>query len=219
MTMQTTTLPLFDTRRMEYETPRGGISIGEYVARRLHKTELLEPVALLLENDTASALAQIALYAMAGSTSFGPAMYQPDSNARGLVIETTDPMTGARVRVTCSGYNTFDYAIVYNGVGKITGQEQITGTTVGLRGLGMPAPSTFEFESADGTYKAMLQGIITSELVPGLRSWRIRGYGKLSLRDSAGNHGTLTLERSGQVEIEISTRNGKNLKRRAQLAG
>lgn len=219
MTMQTTSSPLFDTRRMEYETPRGGISIGEYIARRLHKTELLKPVASLLATDTANALAQIALYAMAGSTSFGPALYQPDGNARGEMIETTDPATGAHVRVICSGYNAFGYVITYQGVGKLTGQEQITGTTVGLRGLGMPAPSTFEFKAADETYTASLQGIITAELVPGIRSWRIRGYGKLNLRDSAGNHGTLMLERSGALEIEITTANGERIKRGAQLAG
>jgi hypothetical protein len=30
---------------MEYETPREGITIGGYVARRLHKTVLLKTVA------------------------------------------------------------------------------------------------------------------------------------------------------------------------------
>ena len=215
MTMQTAAL--YNTQRMEYETPRGGITIGEYIARRLHKTELLQAVAEYAKKDTAQALAQIALYAIAGSTSFGNAMYQPASNVRGQVIETTDSSTGARVRVICHGYTTFEYEIVLNNVGILTGEEHITGTTVGLRGLGMPAPSTFEFESADGKYQATLQGIITSELAPGIGRWRIRGYGKLNLRDNAGNQGTLTLDRSGAVEIEIVTADARRLVRRERL--
>lgn len=216
MTKQTT-LALFSPQRMEYETPRGGITIGEYIARRLHKTQLLEPVADLIRQDTAQALAQIALYAIAGSTSFGNAMYQPEGNPRGQVIDTTDPVTGAGVRVICQGDTTFKYEVVLNGVGMLSGQERITGTTVGLRGLGMPAPSTFEFASADGKYTANLQGIITSELAPGLGRWRIRGYGELNLRDSAGNRGTLSLDRSGAVEIEITGPDARRMVRRERL--
>ena len=216
MTMQTTAA-LYSTQRMEYETPRGGITIGEYIARRLHKTQLLEPVGELIQQDPAHALAQIALYAIAGSTSFGNAMYQPDGNARGQMIDTTDPATGARVRVLCQGYTTFEYDVVLDGVGMLSGEEQITGTTVGLRGLGMPAPSLFEFESVDGKYTATLQGVITSELAPGIGRWRIRGYGKLNLRDSAGNQGVLTLDRSGVVEIEITTPEARRVVRRERL--
>ena len=77
------TTPLFSKTRMQYEMPREGITIGGYVARRLHKTSLLKPVPDFLKDDSARALAQIALYAAAASTSFGPAVYQPDSRWHG----------------------------------------------------------------------------------------------------------------------------------------
>ena len=199
------TTPLFSKTHMEYETPRGGITIGGYVARRLHKTVLLKSVPEFLKSDSARALAQIALYAAAASTSFGPAMYQPDSDPEGAVIETRDPETNARVVVTYEGNLRFSYRVELDGVGTLSGVETITGTTVGLRGLGMPAPTTFKFAAAEGNYHANIMGIITSELAPGLGNWRIRGFGALDLSDSAGNRGRLTLDRSGLVFVSITS--------------
>jgi len=88
-----------------------------------------------------------------------------------------------------------------------TGSEEITGTTVGLRGLGMPAPSKFTFTA--GEYRAELTGIITSELALSLVGrTRIRAYGFLNLKDNLNNTGKLDLTRNGQVALEI---NGKNI--------
>ncbi len=82
-----------------------------------------------------------------------------------------------------------------------SGREEITGTTVGLRGLGMPAPSKFNFTS-DG-YSAELTGILTSELAFSLIGrTRIRAYGFLNFSDNAGNTGKLNLDRSGQNRDE-----------------
>ena len=211
------TAPLFSRTRMQYETPREGITIGGYVARRLHKTALLKPVPELLKNDSARALAQIALYAAAASTSFGPAMYQPDSDPVGAVIETRDPETDARVTVTCDGDFRFSYRVEMDGVGVLSGEETITGTTVGLRGLGMPAPTRFTFTAEQGDYRADIIGIITSELAPGLGSWKIRGFGALDMSDSAGNRGRLSLDRSGLVFISISTHDGRNIELKEKL--
>jgi hypothetical protein len=199
------TTPLFSKTRMEYETPRGGITIGGYVARRLHKTVLLKSVPEFLKSDSARALAQIALYAAAASTSFGPAMYQPGSDPEGAAFETRDPETNARVVVTYEGNLRLSYRVELDGVGVLSGVETITGTTVGLRGLGMPAPTTFKFAAAEGDYQADIMGIITSELAPGLGNWRIRGFGALDLSDSAGNRGRLTLNRSGLVFVSITS--------------
>jgi hypothetical protein len=212
------TQPIFSNRRMRYETPPEGISIGGYIARRLHKTVLLQPVAKLLPENSAEALARIALYAAAASTSFGPAMYQPEDDRRGTVIETTDPETGAHVSVTCEGGLRFAYSVTLNDVGTLTGEEKITGTNVGWRCLGMPAPSLFDFVTEDGAYRAKLTGIITSELAPGLGRWRIRGYGTLDLADSAGNRGRLTLDRSGSASVSITASDGKQLQRQERLA-
>ncbi len=198
--------PLYSTERMKYETPREGITIGGYIARRLHKTTLLQPVADFLKHDRARALAQIALYAAAASTSFGPARYQPASDAVGAVIETRDPETGARVTLKCEEPLRFSFRIEMDG-GVLTGEETITGTTVGWRGLGMPAPTRLIFRSPN--YYAELFGVITSELGPRLGAWKIRGYGALELNDSEGNHGRLTLDRSGIVFIAVTPRVGK----------
>jgi hypothetical protein len=83
------------------------------------------------------------------------------------------------------------------------GSETITGTTVGLRGLGMPAPSKFTFTSGD--YTAEFSGILTSELALSLfGNTRIRAYGYLDLKDSASNTGRLDLSRSGDLAIKIN---------------
>jgi hypothetical protein len=83
------------------------------------------------------------------------------------------------------------------------GSEEITGTTVGLRGLGMPAPSRFTFTS--GEYSAELTGVITSELALSLiRKTHIRAYGTLNFKDNAGNLGSLGLKRDGSLTISIN---------------
>jgi hypothetical protein len=91
------------------------------------------------------------------------------------------------------------------------GSEEITGTTVGLRGLGMPAPSRFTFTS--GEYTAELSGIITSELALSLiGNTRIRAYGSLNFEDNAGNSGRLELMRSGNMHLTINgTKKSSNL--------
>lgn len=197
--------PVFSETRMNYETPRSGITIGGYVARRLHKTVLLKSVADLLQDDSARALAQIAIYAAAASTSFGPALYQPGWDSVGTVIETVDPETQARVTVTCEGNSRFSYRIEMKNVGVLSGVETISGTTVGLRGLGMPAPTTFKFVSEQGDYRAEIVGLMTSELGPGLGRWKIRGFGSLDLSDNAGHRGRLTLGRSGLVFVAVTS--------------
>jgi hypothetical protein len=83
------------------------------------------------------------------------------------------------------------------------GSETITGTTIGLRGLGMPAPSKFTFTS--GEYTAEFSGILTSELALSLfGNTRIRAYGFLNLKDNAGNTGRLDINRSGDMTIQIN---------------
>ena len=209
--------PIFDEARMQYETPREGITIGGYVARRLHKTRLLQPVADLLKRDSARALAQIALYATAASTSFGPAIYQPDSDPPGKVIQTVDPETEARITVTCEGDLRFSYRIEMSNVGVLSGVETITGTTVGWRGLGMPAPTTFKFEAEQSDYRADIIGLITSELTWGLGRLKIRGYGSLDFSDNQGNRGKLTLDRSGEVIVSLTAYDGKTLALKERL--
>ena len=84
-----------------------------------------------------------------------------------------------------------------------SGDEDITGTTVSLRGLGMPAPSKFQFRS-DG-YEANLTGILTSELAFSfIRGTRIRAYGFLNFNDNAGNTGNLNLERENRIVLKVN---------------
>jgi hypothetical protein len=190
-----------------YELPPEGITLLGYVVRRMHKTEWLQHVPdLVASGSTDEALACVAMYAVKSSTSFGPAYYQPRFNKTGEEVSEPDPATGAQVRAKLESSSPA-YKISYSAAladGTLfTGSEEIQGTTIGLRGLGMPAPSRFHFQS--GSYTADLTGTLTSELVLSLLGrTRIRAYGFLNFHDSAGNAGKMKLDRSGNVELTIN---------------
>ena len=195
-----------------YELPPEGISLIGYVVRRMHKTAWLTPIQdLLAQGKTADALARVAMYAVAASTSFGPAYYQPRFNAVGERISEPDPATGATVWAelkSSSPTYKISYAASLPNGDIFSGDEDITGTTVGLRGLGMPAPSKFHFRS--NAYEATLTGILTSELALSFfRGTRIRAYGFLNFNDNAGNTGKLTLDRANNIALQV---NGQPMK-------
>jgi hypothetical protein len=196
---------LIETTR--YELPPEGITLLGYIVRRMHKTEwLMKASALLAERKTIQALEHAALYAASSSTSYGRAHYQPQFNRTGEVISEADPVTGAIITAkldsTSPHYN-ISYEAVMPNRDLFRGSETITGTTVGLRGLGMPAPSKFTFTS--GNYTAEFTGILTSELALSLfGNTRIRAFGFLDLKDSAGNTGRLDLNRAGDITIQIN---------------
>jgi len=196
---------LIETTR--YELPPEGITLLGYIVRRMHKTEWLEKIPVLLrEGQTAKSLEHAAVYATTSSTSFGRAYYQPQFNRAGETVSEADPITGglvtARLNNTSPHYDISYQAVMPNG-DTFTGSETITGTTVGFRGLGMPAPSKFTFTS--GKYTAEIEGIITSELALSLlRNTRIRAYGFLNIKDNKGNTGHLELNRAGDIQITIN---------------
>jgi len=197
-----------NTDTTHYELPPEGITLLGYVVRRMHKTPLLADIpALLAKNKTGEALARVAMYAVASSTSFGRAYYQPRFNNIGDEISQPDPNTGALIWAkleSSSPTYKISYAATLPDGSAFSGNEEITGTTFSLRGLGMPAPSKFNFTS--GNYSADLTGILTSELALSIfGNTRIRAYGFLNLRDSAGNTGKLKLERNGDALIEVGT--------------
>ena len=192
-----------------YELPPAGITLLGYVVRRMHKTHLLLSVpALLAENKSKEALAQVAMYAVTSSTSFGRAYYQPQFNSAGAEISEADPNTGAIVTaklVSTSPHYFITYTAAMPNGDLFSGSEEITGTTVGLRGLGMPAPSKFKFTS--GEYTAELTGLLTSELALSLfRGTRIRAYGFLNFNDNAGNSGKLTLDRANNIALQVNNK-------------
>jgi hypothetical protein len=173
----------------------------------MHKTEWLQQVPdLIASGDADEALAYVAMYAVKSSTSFGPAYYQPRFNNAGEEVFEPDPVTGALVRAkleTSSPTYKISYSATLADGTLFTGSEEIQGTTIGLRGLGMPAPSRFQFQS--GSYTAALSGILTSELALSLIGrTRIRAYGFLNFHDSAGNVGRLKLDRSSNIELIIN---------------
>lgn len=190
-----------------YELPPGGITLLGYIVRRMHKTEWLQLIpGLLAHGNTEEALGCVAMYAVKSSTSFGPAYYQPRFNATGEEVSEPDPQTGALVRARLDS-STPTYRISYSASlpdGSVfTGSEEITGTTVGLRGLGMPAPSKFHFQA--GTYSAELTGVLTSELALSLIGrTRIRAYGFLNFTDNSGNTGTVNIDRNGKIRLTIN---------------
>lgn len=192
---------------MRYELPTEGISLLGYIVRRMHKTELLAKIpALLKDGQTKLALENIAMYAVTSSTSFGRAYYQPRFNRVGESIEEADPATGAVIRAkleSASPQYHITYAVNLPNGDIFTGEERITGTTIGLRGLGMPAPSKFNFKS--GEYSADISGVLTSELALSLfGNTKIRAYGFLNFNDNAGNTGKLNLDRNKKIKIEIN---------------
>jgi len=196
---------LIETAR--YELPPEGITLLGYVVRRMHKTEWLTKIpALLKEGKTAKALEYAAVYAMTSATSFGRAYYQPQFNRVGETVSEADPITGAMVTArldsTSPHYDISYQAVMPNG-DTFNGSETITGTTVGLRGLGMPAPSKFTFTS--GSYAAEINGTITGELALSLlRNTRIRAYGFLNIKDNKGNTGRIELNRAGDISVHIN---------------
>ncbi|MBL8162241.1 MAG: hypothetical protein JNJ61_09675 [Anaerolineae bacterium] len=206
--------------RMRYETPSGGITLTGYIVRRLHKTALLEGITANGKQQPALALLQFGIYALAAATSWGPALYQPDFGRPGAVVSEADPDTGALVTaqfISSSPHYTFHFEVRLPDGGLIEGRESITGTTVGLSGLGMPAPSTFTYSSPDG-YEASAVGTINSELAPRLfQSWQIRGYGSLQLGDNQGSTGRADLNRSGLIAVEATTPDGTRLRSRYQM--
>jgi len=190
-----------------YELPPAGITLLGYVVRRMHKTQWLVTASKLIsENKSSEALAQIAMYAVTSSTSFGPAYYQPQFNSKGDEISEADPATNALVTaklVSTSPHYFITYTAAMPNGDIFSGSEEITGTTVGLRGLGMPAPSKFNFKS--GNYSADLTGILTSELALSLIGrTRIRAYGFLNFNDNAGNTGKLTIDRNQKIKLDIN---------------
>jgi hypothetical protein len=201
-----------------YELPPAGITLLGYVVRRMHKTQWLTSVPELISaGKTDEALAQVAMYAVTSSTSFGRAYYQPQFNSAGAEISEADPLTGAIVKAKLESSSP-TYRISYSATlpnGDVfSGNEEITGTTVGLRGLSMPAPSKFNFKS--GNYSADLTGILTSELALSLIGrTRIRAYGFLNFNDNADNTGKLTVDRNNKIDLEI---NGKKVQAQGQLA-
>jgi hypothetical protein len=192
-----------------YELPPKVTTLLGYVVRRMHKTRWLSPVSSFIsEGKTDKALTHIAMYAVTASTSFGRAYYQPIFNSIGDEVSEPDPLTGALVWArleSTSPHYLISYSTTMSDGSKFTGHEEIIGTTFGLRGLGMPAPSKFFFKSGD--YAAELTGILTSELVLSLIGrTRIRAYGFLNFNDNENNAGKLSLDRNNNIKLKV---NGK----------
>ena len=192
---------------VRYELPPEGTTLLGYIVRRMHKTAWLVPVQeMLAQGQSVKALEYIATYTAASSTSYGRAYYQPNFDATGDSVSERDPATGAEVTARLdsrSPHYQISYDVIMPNGDTFKGNEEITGTTVGLRGLGMPAPSRFTFKS--GEYTAELTGIITSELALSLiGNTRIRAYGSLNFKDNADNTGRLELKRDGSLIITIN---------------
>ena len=202
-----------DTTR--YELPQGGISLLGYVVRRMHKTAWLSAIPRLVQaGDLPLALAHVGVYALVAATSYGKAHYQPRFDREGDCVAESDPETGAdlEARVLATRPRLAIRADVKMPDGAtLTTSEEVIGTTVGLRGLGMPAPSVFTYKSEE--WAASADGTITSELSRSIFSGtRVRGYGELTLADSSGNRGFATIDREQRVVVGVgNVRFGVNL--------
>lgn len=216
--------------RAPYETH--GTNFLQYLARRAAKTRALFPLATLLQAqrvggpEYAGALACFAYYVAAASTSYGVGYKQPNfTNER--VAEELDRETGVRITSHDTGANREIAATLRASLPKIghyESSERILGTTVGIRGLGMPAPSTFAFEVDTSGRRAGLapwrgtaRGTITTELAPSFSGSRVRAYGALDLHGSDGSRGRAEITRGGMVSIEVRDPRGGTLRLNAPL--
>jgi len=207
--------------RAPYETH--DTTVLQYLARRAAKCRVLAPLETLLDEhraggpEYAGALAWFAYYVAAASTSYGSGYRQPRF-ADEQVVEECDRESGAQITVTNTGSRQSISAKVHAvlpKLGSYESSERILGTTVGIRGLGMPAPSTFSLE-VDGSgraaglvaWRGTARGTITAELAPTLRGSRIRAYGSLDLHGSDGSHGRAEITREGLVRIQVSAPQG-----------
>lgn len=206
--------------RADYETE--GTTFLQYLARRAAKTAILNPLAGLLDVQRpsgplpAAALVCFAYYAIAASTSYGRGYRQPSFSRERIATEqdreTTSVITARSVGAR--GDLAAEITAEVEGIGRFVGNERILGTTVGLRGLGMAAPSQFSFETTRerGTpllaWRGDARGTVTTELAPSLRGTTVRAYGSLALSDDAGSTGKATLNREGLVSITVTDRSG-----------
>jgi hypothetical protein len=206
--------------RADYETD--GTTFLQYLARRAAKTIILEPLQQLLAVRRpggpipAAALVCFAYYAVAASTSYGRGYRQPSFSSERAATEK-DRETSAVITATSIGARgdlAAEITAEVAGIGRFVGNERILGTTVGLRGLGMAAPSQFSFETAQGRGATLLawrgeaRGTVTTELAPSFRGTTVRAYGSLALSDDAGSTGTATLNREGETSITVTDRSG-----------
>jgi hypothetical protein len=209
--------------RAAYETH--GVSLVRYLARRTAKTRLLLHLPDLLDDGrTADALALVGIFAAAAATSFGRGYRQPAFDPTGTEIAETDPETGATIvaRLEARGpasHLRLSVRAMLDGVGTFEGHEEILGTTVGIHGLGMPAPSVFTFsaERVREPWSARAIGTITSELAPRLGGVRIRGHGTLDLSSSSGDRGRVALDRDGHASVSITDGGGRPMADRWDL--
>ena len=206
--------------RADYETD--STTFLQYLARRAAKTVILEPLQQLLAVRRpggpipAAALVCFAYYAVAASTSYGRGYRQPNFSSERSVSEM-DRETSAVITVKSIGARgdlAAEITAEVAGIGRFVGNERILGTTVGLRGLGMAAPSQFSFETTRGRGASLLawrgeaRGTVTTELAPSFCGTTVRAYGSLALSDDAGSTGKATLNREGEISITVTDRSG-----------
>lgn len=199
--------------RAAYETH--GTSLVRYLARRTAKTRLLLELAEWLPGDGRPirpdrALAVFGVFCAAASASFGRGYRQPSFDPTGTELVEADPETSARITARLDGRGPgsrirLSVRAELDGIGWFEGREEIVGTTVGLHGLGMPAPSVFEFRTVAplAAWSATAIGTMTAELTPRLSGTRVRGHGSLELRDDQGTRGAVELSRDGLVVARV----------------
>jgi hypothetical protein len=202
-----------------YELPPEGISLLGYVVRRMHKTHfLVDAVRRLKSSESAEALALFGLYGLTASVSFGPAFYQPSFDEVGESFTAPDPETGANVTARLNA-RTPSYHISYTAEladgSTFAGQEEILGTSLGFRGIRMPAPADIQLSAGHLGYTSEAHGLLTTELYYRFAEGaHLRGHGTLEVGDSEGNYGHAQLRRDGVAHVIVHAAAGGQVERR-----
>jgi hypothetical protein len=192
------------------------VSLVRYVCRRTAKTRLLLGLAEHLPADGLGqpdlALATFGAFCAAAAASHGHGYRQPWFDAAGAEAAERDPETGAAIvarLVTRGPGSRFGLTVRADvpGIATIEASEEITGTTIGLHGLGMPAPSRFALRTIEplASWSATATGTITAELAPSWRGTLVRGHGTLELADDRGARGMVTLGRDGRIQARAGS--------------
>lgn len=203
-------LEIIEGSFIRYELPPEGISFLGYVVRRMHKTKLLTVVQeLVTKQSYPQALAQIAHYAAASSTSFGQLYYEPVRDQVGSTIMERDPETNAVVMATYENStpeSRFSFVAKLANGDIFSGCETKATSKISLRGWTTPTHQALTYTTADEGYCAELHGTIQHEIIPRLvGSWIIRAHGELTLKDNQGLSGKIILRRNATATITLHT--------------
>jgi hypothetical protein len=183
------------------------VRLTRFVARRLAKTALLEPLRdLARAGEPEAVLAHIAAYVVAAGTTFGRGDWNPPADRQGTLVRETDAHTGARLTVACTSRRPLRWAATVElpGLGVLSWEEVSEGQGLGLGYVTVPATVEATFSAARcgplAGYVATVAGQLIARGSPRLGPWLICATGELTAHDSCAGVGRIELAPTGALQ-------------------